>query len=216
MQENGRMFLSDIHRLEKCIVTVLEALLDEKEISRLTGRAIPTLQKDRLNGEGPPFVKIGRLSAISRQPCRLGWTRTPGNQLQTDQALSHDRACRALEARPMTAPLKSWARALGGEVSGNSVRAPGPGHSRIDRSLSVTVSHSSPDGFVVFSHAGDDWQACRDYVRGKVGLSPFRPGQAPNVAPGNPSRKRPRTIANPRFGSGTRPLNRAEHWSRRI
>jgi predicted DNA-binding transcriptional regulator AlpA len=54
------MFLSDIHRLEKCIVTVLEALLDEKEISRLTGRAIPTLQKDRLNGEGPPFVKIGR------------------------------------------------------------------------------------------------------------------------------------------------------------
>jgi predicted DNA-binding transcriptional regulator AlpA len=60
VQENGRMFLSDIHRLEKCIVTVLEALLDEKEISGLTGRAIPTLQKDHLNGEGPPFVKIGR------------------------------------------------------------------------------------------------------------------------------------------------------------
>jgi hypothetical protein len=31
----------------------------------------------------------------------------------------------------MTAQLKSWARALGGEVSGNSVRAPGPGHSSL-------------------------------------------------------------------------------------
>ena len=81
----------------------------------------------------------------------------------------------------MTAQLKSWAAALGGEVSGrNSVRVPGPGHNRIDRSLSVTVSHSSPDGFVVFSHAGDDWQACRDYVLEKLGLSPFRPGQAPS------------------------------------
>jgi predicted DNA-binding transcriptional regulator AlpA len=45
--------------LEKCAVTI-EPLLDEKEISRLTGRAIPTLQKDRLQGSGPPFVKIGR------------------------------------------------------------------------------------------------------------------------------------------------------------
>lgn len=41
-------------------MTVLEALLDENEISRLTGRAVPTLQKDRLRGEGFPFVKIGR------------------------------------------------------------------------------------------------------------------------------------------------------------
>jgi hypothetical protein len=98
----------------------------------------------------------------------------------------------------MTAPLKSWARALGGEVSGNSVRAPGSGHSRIDRSLSVTVSHSSPDGFVVFSHAGDDWQACRDYVRGKLGLSPFRPGQAPNVAPQRERKPVEETPANNR------------------
>src|SRR3984893_12327097 len=103
-----------------------------------------------------------------------------------------------LRARPMTAPLKSWARALGGVVSGNSVRAPGPGHSGIDRSLSVTVSHSSPDGFVVFSHAGDDWQACRDYVRGKLGLSPFRPGQAPNVAPQRERKPVEETPANNR------------------
>jgi hypothetical protein len=36
--------------------------------------------------------------------------------------------------------LQTWARALGGEVSGNSVSAPGPGHSARDRSLSLTPS----------------------------------------------------------------------------
>jgi putative DNA primase/helicase len=94
--------------------------------------------------------------------------------------------------------LRSWAAALGGEVSGNSVRAPGPGHSRADRSLSVTVSHSSPGGFVVFSHAGDDWQASRDYVRGKLGLAPFRPGQAPKVAPQRERKPVEETPANNR------------------
>ena len=98
----------------------------------------------------------------------------------------------------MSTILRSWTAALGGEVSGNSVRAPGPGHSRADRSLSVTVSHSSPDGFVVFSHAGDDWQACRDYVRGKLGLSPFRPGQAPKVAPQRERKPVEKTPANNR------------------
>jgi hypothetical protein len=34
--------------------------------------------------------------------------------------------------------LRSWAQALDGCVSGRSVLAPGPGHSRQDRSLSVT------------------------------------------------------------------------------
>ena len=76
----------------------------------------------------------------------------------------------------MSAQLKSWARALGGEVSGRGVTCPGPGHSPRDRSLSVLPSATSPDGFVVFSHAGDDWQACRDHVRERLGLPPFRPG----------------------------------------
>jgi putative DNA primase/helicase len=84
----------------------------------------------------------------------------------------------------MPMSLRAMAAALGGEVSGKSVLAPGPGHSAKDRSLSVTLSAtSSSDGFMVYSHAGDDWQACRDYVRGKLVLSPFRPGQAPMVAP---------------------------------
>lgn len=80
----------------------------------------------------------------------------------------------------MNQVLRSWAIALGGVVSGNSVLAPGPGHSRADRSLSVTMSSGSPDGFVVFSHAGDDWRVCRDYVRARVGIESFRPGKEIN------------------------------------
>ena len=62
---------------------------------------------------------------------------------------------------------RNLARALGGETSGNRVRAPGPGHSPHDRCC--------PDGFAVHSFADDDPIACRDYVREKAGLPPFKP-----------------------------------------
>ncbi len=70
--------------------------------------------------------------------------------------------------------LHQIARALGGEVSNGQVLAPGPGHSRKDRSLSVRLSPGAPDGFLAFSHAGDDWRACRDYVRRRLGIAPER------------------------------------------
>jgi putative DNA primase/helicase len=66
--------------------------------------------------------------------------------------------------------LRDIALALGGEVCGQQVLAPGPAHSRRDRSLSVRISDVDADGFVVFSHAGDDWRICRDYVREKLGI----------------------------------------------
>ncbi|MBN9433597.1 MAG: toprim domain-containing protein [Bosea sp.] len=66
---------------------------------------------------------------------------------------------------------RAAARALGGEVArGDRLLVPGPGHSRYDRSLSVLISDSAPDGFVVFSHAGDDPMVCKDYVRKRLGL----------------------------------------------
>jgi RecA-family ATPase len=71
--------------------------------------------------------------------------------------------------------LKAIARALGGEVSNGEVRAPGPGHSSIDRSLSVKLDSSAPDGFLTYSFAGDDPIICRDHVRAKAGLEPFKP-----------------------------------------
>src|ERR1700720_20968 len=95
----------------------------------------------------------------------------------------------------MTAQLKSGARALGGNVSGHSVLAPGPGHSARDRSLSITPS-ASPGGFIVHSHAGDDWRTCRDYVGGKLGLPLFRPGQAPSQLPKQGRKPVKETIAN--------------------
>jgi putative DNA primase/helicase len=71
----------------------------------------------------------------------------------------------------MIAPsLKAIARALGGEVVGGQVLAPGPGHSRSDRSLGVKLSGSSLGGFLVHSFAGDDWHLCRDYVSQQLGL----------------------------------------------
>jgi len=71
--------------------------------------------------------------------------------------------------------LKNVAHALGGEITRNQVRAPGPGHSQQDRSLSIALSQSAPGGFVVHSFAGDDPIACKDYVRQKLGLAPFQP-----------------------------------------
>src|SRR5262249_43210263 len=51
--------------------------------------------------------------------------------------------------------VHTLARALDGDAVGrNTVVAPGPGHSRRDRSLSVRLTDGD---FVVFSHAGDDW-----------------------------------------------------------
>jgi hypothetical protein len=73
------------------------------------------------------------------------------------------------------AQLGSWAQALGGEASGNSVLAPGPGHSPHDRSLSVTLDANAPDGFLVHSFAGDDPIACKDHVRAKLRLPAFQP-----------------------------------------
>jgi hypothetical protein len=69
----------------------------------------------------------------------------------------------------ITLDFRTIARALGGEVVGRQVLAPGPGHSRADRSMVVLLSPSAPEGFIVFSYAGDDWKACRDYARERLG-----------------------------------------------
>ncbi len=77
--------------------------------------------------------------------------------------------------------LQQVARTLGGEVCGNQVRAPGPGHSSHDRSLSFKFEAGAPGGFVVNSFAGDDPFKCKDYVREKLGLPPWRPsGSSPS------------------------------------
>jgi len=67
---------------------------------------------------------------------------------------------------------------LGGRVTGrNRVSVPGPNHGRRDRSLSIKLDARAPDGFIVYSFApGDDWKDCRDYVRERLGLPAWQPG----------------------------------------
>jgi len=76
--------------------------------------------------------------------------------------------------------LKSIAHILGGEFRGNQVLAPGPGHSREDRSLSITISDSGDD-IVVHSFAHDDPITCKDYVREKCGIQ-FKPNGKQRVS----------------------------------
>jgi hypothetical protein len=78
-------------------------------------------------------------------------------------------------SNPNVPDLQSLARALGGVVSGGQVLAPGPGHSAADRSLSVKLDAGAPDGFIVNSFAKDDPIECKDYVRAKAGIPPFKP-----------------------------------------
>ena len=73
--------------------------------------------------------------------------------------------------------VSNAATALGGRVTGpNTILCPGPGHSPKDRSLSVKFDPTAPDGFLTYSHAGDDWHECRDYVRERLGLPRWEPG----------------------------------------
>ena len=80
--------------------------------------------------------------------------------------------------RQLTIDLPSpveLARALGGHVIGpNRVLAPGPGHSKRDRSLVILVQPGAPGGFLCKSFAGDDDLQCKDYVREKLGLNPWQ------------------------------------------
>ncbi len=88
------------------------------------------------------------------------------------------------------------ARMLGGDVIGrDSVLAPGPGHSKADRSLSIKIDSSAPQGFRVNSFSQkDDWQACRDHVCTMLGLERRGPTTAPVVRP-RPAAIAPRPLA---------------------
>jgi putative DNA primase/helicase len=84
----------------------------------------------------------------------------------------------ATGARAMIAglTLRQIARALGGDVVGpGQVGFPAPFHSRKDRSATLRISPKAPDGFVVFSHAGEDFREIRDHVRTLLGLGDGQP-----------------------------------------
>jgi putative DNA primase/helicase len=105
----------------------------------------------------------------------------------------------------MNLSLHDAAKALGGEVSGDQIKCPGPGHSTKDRSLSIKFDRAAPDGILVHSFTSDDPIACKDYVRKKLGLAPFQPGSGnghdkarPAVRPAPKEELRPFEIMPPR------------------
>lgn len=63
--------------------------------------------------------------------------------------------------------LKSVAAHYGGEVSGNTVKIPTPGHSRNDRGTSISLAPSAPDGCLVhcFNGTSADALAVKDILR---------------------------------------------------
>lgn len=64
--------------------------------------------------------------------------------------------------------VRAIAKALGGDVvNASSVLVPGPGHSKSDRSLHVTLHRDG--GFSCHSYSGDDWRTCRDHVTAIIG-----------------------------------------------
>jgi len=79
----------------------------------------------------------------------------------------------------MPIDIKTAARLLGGDAYRNRVLCPGPGHSRKDRSLSVTFN--SDGSFTTNSFAGDDFRDCRDHVKAILGYAEDAP--APVAVP---------------------------------
>jgi hypothetical protein len=78
------------------------------------------------------------------------------------------------------------AKRMNGEIRGNQVACPGPGHSPKDRSLCIKVEPTAPAGFVVYSHAQDDNLKCKDFVLRQLGMEPFRPRHTNGAANSNP------------------------------
>jgi len=98
--------------------------------------------------------------------------------------------------------LHEIARALGGNVSGNSIRCPGPGHSAKDRSLSLTLTPTAPGGFLVKSFAGDDWRDCKGLVTTRLGFNPFK-AKTIKPKPQQSNSRRPTTSVGKGKGAAT-------------
>jgi putative DNA primase/helicase len=106
--------------------------------------------------------------------------------------------------------LHQLANLLGGEVAGDEVHAPGPGHSFHDRSMSVKLDPDAPDGFIVHSFAGDDPIKCRDYIRQKIGVDPWKPKGKSN---GSSARQQQSSQQNQQQGSSHSHQNRQQSSS---
>jgi hypothetical protein len=71
----------------------------------------------------------------------------------------------------MSLDLQTMRAALGGYISKGQLRCPGPRHRKHDDSLSIKLSATAPNGFVLNTFSTkDDIATCRDYVCQRLGL----------------------------------------------
>jgi hypothetical protein len=74
------------------------------------------------------------------------------------------------------------AKRMKGEIQGDQVMCPGPGHSPKDRSVAIKIAPTAPGGLIVYSHARDDNLKVKDWILRELGEEPFR---APSGRQGN-------------------------------
>jgi hypothetical protein len=93
----------------------------------------------------------------------------------------------------LAADLHKLARDLGGVVRGEYVYAPGPGHSKHDRSMWAKRNWQAPQDddfpFIFGSFAGDAWHEVKDDARAKAGIGSWRPKKRDGDRP-SPARRR--------------------------
>ena len=65
-------------------MTLQDELIDDREVARITKRARPTLQKDRLYGRGIPFVRLGRLVRYRKRDVEAYIAGLPSYQSTTE------------------------------------------------------------------------------------------------------------------------------------
>jgi putative DNA primase/helicase len=77
-------------------------------------------------------------------------------------------AGRKLKELITSSTLHEIAKKLKGDVNGEWINIPGPGHNGDDRSLGIKLQKNAPNSFIVHSLAGDDPRECRKYVNAKL------------------------------------------------
>ena len=156
-----------------------------------------------------PKVAVEALLRVERLPPQL-WDPCsgPGNIVDVLRAHGHQVIGSDLVdyGRPdfFSHHLRRIADLLGGDLAGDhTILCPGPGHSRRDRSLAVRFDPRAPDGFMAYSHSGDDWRVCRDHVARLLGLPEWRRRQdfeeVRRTKPSAHSARRPKPRPRPRI-----------------
>jgi predicted DNA-binding transcriptional regulator AlpA len=83
---------------------MIDPLLSDRDVERITGRARSTLQKDRIAREGIPFVRLGRLVRY-RESDVAAFLQSLPNSFPSAPTVT--RACSAIEPTRSSTPAEA-------------------------------------------------------------------------------------------------------------